>query len=335
MMSVRPYRKDRQLVTGEFRQWDETTHMSALNHLTTMALNDPDNFIEQVEYAVVAGSWLFGLAHEDSDMDIKGFHVLPLSEILSVKGDRETTGRAGTRVHLGGEQVEFQEIEKFINGCIANNPTILEVLFADEQFVLVLGDAARELREHSDRFLVPERIFQAFSNYAISQVDDMKSKLWAAFVEEEAVKADSILTTYDFNKLDFKKIGFGVHQLDQDKLKRDKVKRIANFEAAYEVHPEYFDERYDTKHAAHSLRLLLSGYHCLSTGQFVTMPPNDGVDFLRKIRKDEVSLAGFFEYIYQMFEKVIEARENPAWERDEPDYEFINDLLYTVRMRSR
>jgi len=332
-MSVRPYRTDREIVIGDFLQFNDSIRDSALNHFNMLLENDTTGFRHQIEYAVLAGSWLFGLAHENSDMDFKGLHVSPLKTILRLNGTNSTTGRGGTIVSLNGEQVEFQEIEKFINGCISNNPTILEVLFADIDFVLYMGEVPLELRSNAKKFLVPEKIFQAFSNYAIDQVNYMKSKLWNLFENEEVELAKQVVMGYDFDHMNLEKIGFGFHDMNLNKLKIDKIKKIANFEAAYEKYPQYFDDRYDTKHAAHSLRLLMSGYHCLRYGEFITMPPEEGIIYLRDIRKGNVNLKDFFKYTRDMFSRVISARQNPAWEREEPDYNFINDLLFNIRMK--
>jgi hypothetical protein len=73
-------------------------------------------------FATLSGAHLYGFASPDSDFDVRGFHILPLRELLRLDVGRETVERTSLRDGLEIDLVTH-EVRKFFllmlkkNGC--------------------------------------------------------------------------------------------------------------------------------------------------------------------------------------------------------------------------
>jgi predicted nucleotidyltransferase len=87
----------------------------------------PDNIILEG----VTGSTAYGLATENSDVDIKGVYLLPTKTVLSIGFQPEHT----TKDHTDPDWV-YHEVGKFMKLVINGNPTVTELLYLDEYTTL-------------------------------------------------------------------------------------------------------------------------------------------------------------------------------------------------------
>jgi uncharacterized protein len=135
----------------------------------------------------LAGSQAHGTAGEESDVDIRGVSVAPLSARLSLFGMPEQHEGAlpaalepeiarALRAHPTAKQAAENKLEcvifdvaKFLRLCIAANPNALEVLFADERDWLVATETWRALHRERHRFLT-RKVQQTFLGYAMAQL---------------------------------------------------------------------------------------------------------------------------------------------------------------------
>lgn len=113
----------------------------------------------------ITGSTAYGLATENSDIDIKGIFLADTKDILSLYEIKETKN------HTDPDWC-YHEIGKFIKLAIKCNPTILELLFLDEY--TELNDIGRLLIKNRNLFL-SNIAFKSYGGYAMSQVHKLNS----------------------------------------------------------------------------------------------------------------------------------------------------------------
>lgn len=114
----------------------------------------------------LVGSRAHGLHNEDSDYDYRGVHILPTSEILSI-GYKA----AGTQNLEGSLDETSYEIGHFLKLCTSANPSVLEVLLAEER--VIDSPYADEMRELLPYMYDPRDAFNAFVGYSRNQQKKM------------------------------------------------------------------------------------------------------------------------------------------------------------------
>lgn len=114
----------------------------------------------------VVGSTAYGMAGEDSDIDLKGFCFAPTDCYL---------GLSSFEVWENPEQDEvIYELKKFVRLAIAGNPSILEMLWLPQYQVLSLeGKAFLGIRSA----FLSKRVHQKFSGYAMGQIKKCRQKI--------------------------------------------------------------------------------------------------------------------------------------------------------------
>ncbi|MGW0628120.1 nucleotidyltransferase domain-containing protein [Streptomyces sp. NPDC002758] len=95
-----------------------------------------------VLFATVSGAHLYGFPSEDSDLDLRGVHLLPAAELLGLREPEETRSRAWTR-HGVEMDLVTHDLRKFVRLMLRRNGYVLEQLLSP--LVVHTGDAHREL----------------------------------------------------------------------------------------------------------------------------------------------------------------------------------------------
>ena len=116
-----------------------------------------------VIYEYIRGSQCHGLATEHSDIDIGGIFIEP-NELLHGLG----VGYADVVKSKNNDEV-YWELNKFMTLLSASNPTALEALFVDDEFVTVEHPVISELKRNRNMFLT-KMCFKPFGNYAVEQI---------------------------------------------------------------------------------------------------------------------------------------------------------------------
>jgi predicted nucleotidyltransferase len=110
----------------------------------------------------VTGSTAYGLATENSDVDIKGVYLLPTKEILRIGFNPAKT----TKDHTDPDWV-YHEVGKFMSLVMSGNPTVTELLFLEKYTKsTTIGDL---LIANRDLFLSTPAVMKAYRGYALSQ----------------------------------------------------------------------------------------------------------------------------------------------------------------------
>lgn len=117
----------------------------------------------------VTGSTAYGLATENSDVDIKGVYLLPTREVLKMKFDPQHT----TVDHVNPDWV-YHEVGKFMKLVVSGNPTVTELLYLEEY--THLSPVGQMLIDNRDAFLSTKSVMNAYRGYAFSQAKKLNNR---------------------------------------------------------------------------------------------------------------------------------------------------------------
>jgi uncharacterized protein len=114
----------------------------------------------------VMGSKAYGLDTPESDTDMRSVFVASTWDMLSLRKPKDT-------IQKNNPDSCAQEVEKFINLALANNPTILEMLFVPDYTILT---SEGELLVENRNLFLSKRIYNTFGGYAIQQMKRMERR---------------------------------------------------------------------------------------------------------------------------------------------------------------
>lgn len=95
-------------------------------------------------YATLHGSRLYGFDTPESDLDLRGCHMLPIEQVLGLQDGPETVTRKGEMAGAGVELVTH-EVKKVFRLLLKGNGNVLEEVLSP--LVLATGDFHAELRD--------------------------------------------------------------------------------------------------------------------------------------------------------------------------------------------
>jgi predicted nucleotidyltransferase len=135
-------------------------------------------------FATVSGAHLYGFASPDSDYDLRGAHVLPAADVLSLRPASETIDRAGV---VEGVEIDLvtHDAKKYFAMLLKHNGYVLEQLLSP--LVVRTSEAHRELVRLSPRFLTR---FHAHHYLGFAQTQ------WKLFERESPPRVKPLLYVY-------------------------------------------------------------------------------------------------------------------------------------------
>lgn len=125
----------------------------------------PDNIILEG----VTGSTAYGLATENSDVDIKGVYMLPTEKVLSMG----FTNEHNTVDHTDPDWC-YHEIGKFMKLVAGGNPTYSELLWLEDYTIIT--PVGQILIDNRDAFLSTDAVRKAYSGYALGQAKRLNNR---------------------------------------------------------------------------------------------------------------------------------------------------------------
>lgn len=134
-------------------------------HQSSSAVGERDEILrehdlyEHVVFRCIVGSRAYGLAHEASDVDVRGVYLPPAELHWSLYGVPE-------QLEDRDAEVVFWEMQKFVVLALKANPNILECLYTP--LVEHVSPVARELLDERHRFL-SRVVYQTYNGYVMSQ----------------------------------------------------------------------------------------------------------------------------------------------------------------------
>ncbi|MFF7476399.1 DNA polymerase beta superfamily protein [Streptomyces sp. NPDC008092] len=106
--------------------------------LAPVVAEQPDPLL----FATVSGAHLYGFPSQDSDLDLRGVHLLPAADLVGLREPEET--RSKTWVRYGVEMdLVTHDLRKFARLMLRRNGYVLEQLLSP--LVVHTGDTHREL----------------------------------------------------------------------------------------------------------------------------------------------------------------------------------------------
>lgn len=167
---------------------------STFDHLYGQGLirQAPAFLLNNVQYEVVMGSLAYGVADDDSDMDVYGFAMPPKDDLFphlrgEVAGFDELAPRfTQFQQHkiidsqaLGGRGREYDltlySISRYFRLLVDNNPNIIDSLFVPRHCVLHCTAIADMIREQRQTFL-HRGVWAKFKGYAYGQMHKIRTK---------------------------------------------------------------------------------------------------------------------------------------------------------------
>lgn len=152
----------------------------------------PAFLLNNVQYEVVMGSIAYGVAEDDSDMDVYGFAMPPKDDLFphlrgEVAGFDDLQPRfTQFQQHgimdkdaLGGQGREYDitlySISRYFRLLTENNPNIIDSLFVPRHCVLHCTPIADMVREKRQLFL-HKGVWAKFKGYAYGQMHKIRTK---------------------------------------------------------------------------------------------------------------------------------------------------------------
>lgn len=103
-----------------------------------------------------------------SDIDHSSVYLAPPSQLLGLGFDYQD------EISDDKHDDVAWEFNKFMRLLLKSNPTVLEALFIDDEFVEYEHPIITELKKHRDKF-VTKKCFDSFGGYAVSQIKKARS----------------------------------------------------------------------------------------------------------------------------------------------------------------
>ena len=115
---------------------------------------------------VVWGSMAFGTASPDSDVDVRGVCIPPARYLVGLSKFEQFEDRVAEVVIYG--------LAKFVDLALANNPNMLDILWADAPHVLYVDVYGEQLRALRAEFL-SRKVAVTYAGYAEDQLKRMET----------------------------------------------------------------------------------------------------------------------------------------------------------------
>lgn len=309
------------------------------------------------------GSNLYGTAIPGkSDEDFIGIYLSTPEELLGlvhseIIDDSVISKQENGRNASDAVDCKYYELRKFCNLALNANPTILEMLFANEENTIILDEYGKELVNNKNLFL-STKIKTSFLGYAFSQMrkSEVKSKYLRELVDGRLaiIKYLKQYPTH-YNKTSYEFIGAnkvvaepfnGVFKLDEffpnyisigdmrfnnSTLKSIIKKLNERINKATSRADGMLKNGLDFKFISHTLRLLFEGEELLRTGN-ITFPLKDS-SLLLDVKKEKYTPLEVMDMIGDLEEK----RE--IWSQIKtplpikPQFDKVNKLVYNIYKR--
>jgi uncharacterized protein len=271
---------------------------------------------------VLWGSHAFGTANPDSDVDIRGVCIPPRSYLIGLAAFEQAEDAENDTV--------IYSLAKFMALALANNPNMLDLLWANEEHILYMDEYGRELRAHRDLFL-SRQVARTYAGYAENQLRRMETHY--RWLHQPPTHQP---TPEEFGAVSHPNGGMRFPNTHQERAYRSANKHWQNYQH-WRAHrnPERAatEERYgyDTKHALHLLRLYRMGIEILQEGVVRVYRPDAA--WLRQVKAGIYTYPELMALVAELKEELAAAEANTTLP-EEPNRPQIDDLLISLHWRA-
>lgn len=289
-------------------------------------------------FEAVVGSRLYGLANENSDLDLCGVCLPPIEILINPFQGFEVKDSG-----FEDDDRAIYDLGKFIQLCSQANPNIIELLFVPEEFTRTSSVEWHKVLDNKKYFL-SKKVKHTFTGYAVSQLKRLeRHRQWFLDPPKDKPKrkdyglTDSPIISAGWMEA-LRSIPF---EIIEEKY-RDEIRREENYRVAKKNWDNYIhwvnnrnpkrkameeQSGYDLKFASHIFRLMSEGKELLLTGKITFPLPN--AEEILKIKD------GFYEYdeiieearkLEFEFEKWYELSELPM----KPNINKLEELYFDI-----
>lgn len=284
--------------------------------------------LKNVLYHVITGSTSYGLSNKDSDVDEKCIVVVPKHLLFTLGQEFETYSLHDPK------DLEIHVLKKIFNLLRTQNPTVKEMLWTEERFILKNTKYGQLLRDNREMFLC-QNVYDAFGGYARQQLMRIKGGLEKLTDQD---KVDHL--TYTVEKLlgnfpkQYTQAENGIFMLNEVYTEEDGKQNLdlrvqydnislsqlnGMCSELYHTTKTYNkagkrnrkSEGKLTKHAMHLLRLLISGMELLETGKLQVYRTHDR-DLLLDVRNEKYTWDEIFEMVAYYQDKLEQALKHTS-----------------------
>jgi len=135
-------------------------------------------------FATVSGSHLYGFDSPDSDVDLRGTHILPLEEVIGLRSLHDTIERSGIKEGLEIDLVTH-DVKKFFGLMLKKNGYVMEQLYSP--LVLQSSPEHEELKAIGRDCLTKHHVYH-YLGFADTQ--------WRLFRKEDPPRIKPLLYLY-------------------------------------------------------------------------------------------------------------------------------------------
>jgi len=276
-------------------------------------------------HRIWAGSRLYGTQRPDSDWDERGVCLVPPEALIGLQGFEQLQG-PGDRVIYG--------LTKFFRLALGCNPNILDILFAPPGTWRCPSAEWDLVYSHRHLFL-SQRVRKTFSGYAFSQLKRIKrSREWLLD------PPDHVPTIGEFGGWIKVSASGGQMSVFPNMQKQREyeaaVKRWKQYQAWLENRNPARAELekkfgYDTKHAAHLVRLLRQAVNILRTGDYNPRLQPFDLEPVLEMLNGEWEYEALIEWAEVTDEQIA---TTPSDLPDKPDTRKVEELLMELNMHT-
>ncbi len=269
------------------------------------------------------------------DIDLMGFVFGSKQNYLGLS----EWGSRGTREEKRGQfDIVLYEIRKAVQLLLQGNPNIMSMLWVDRTDMLIVHPAAEQLMANK-RIFLGRHVYHAFAGYANQQLQKMETRdpaelrMYLAVTAELKFRGDH--PNHGGERFPEPDMSTGeardARNWDSEKLRQklkssqkkgesigymgDKRKRLV------------LEHGYDTKNAAHLIRLLRMCVEFFEIGEMRVKRPD--AQELLEIKRGKWKLQDIKDHADGLFEKARQARDRTSMP-EEPDYVGAEQLLVQI-----
>lgn len=197
-------------------------------------------------FDAIAGSHVYGLATEDSDLDKRGVFLEDFKSVL--------LGKTRSQMSIDGDDQTYYEIKTFLDFIRVQNPNAIELLFTPKEFILEQHEILTPIFNNPHQFLT-KNIIKTFGGFAKNQIKKARgeSKMIAKPPVEEKDAFDFMWILKGYNSYPLKEYFNDLNELNVAIAKVSHTRDLYVMYALDEYHEEFGNIRLDDDE-----RLLLS-----------------------------------------------------------------------------
>jgi uncharacterized protein len=220
---------------------------------------------EHAIHTIWAGSRLYGTARPDSDWDLRGVCLMPPRALIGLLSFEQY------QKHNEAEDTTIYGLTKFFALALEANPNILDLLCAPPETWLTSAPAWHRVYQRRHLFL-SQKLRDTFSGYALSQLQRLQRHYqWLTHPPDHAPTLEEFGGRLESDERGGQKKIFP--HLDASNRYEQAAKHWKQYQTwLRERNPKRAElERrysYDTKHAAHLVRLMLQVERILREGDY-------------------------------------------------------------------